>query len=61
MKFRNESINERQKFTRKANKKHNARNFLKEILEKTKNHGFENYYNDNINSSDGIINLSPSP
>ena len=51
MKFRHESINERQKYIRKTNKRHNARKFFNEILEKTKNHGFENYFNDNIYSS----------
>ena len=51
MKFRNESINERQKFKRKTNKRHNAKKFFTEIMEKTKNHSFENFYYYNLNSS----------
>lgn len=42
-KFRTDSVNERSKFLRKTKKSHNARNFMKEILEKTKNHNFENF------------------
>ena len=41
--FRTDSVNERRRFHRKERKGHNARNFMKEILEKTKNHNFENF------------------